>query len=127
MSKRERDAQSTAESQAEKDLLSATEGFDLLFSNRLAEARTHLTAGESPFHYLGLGVCTFLEAALGMEVSGLFTFPHSSHELIFLKKKKTVSTIRRVCSLPVASRSRREKATEDDKVIISQEPFSTGY
>ena len=88
MSKRERDAQSTAESQAEKDLLSATEGFDLLFSNRLAEARTHLTAGESPFHYLGLGVCTFLEAALGMEVSGLFTFPHSSHELIFLKKKK---------------------------------------
>ena len=54
-------------------LVSATEGFDHLFSNRLAEARTQLSSDNSPFHLLGLGVCAFLEAALGMEVSSLTT------------------------------------------------------
>lgn len=80
MSTRDRDAQSTRSkastttsssqsgSEAEKWLRSASEGFDMLFSNRLADARTHLAKEESPFHLLGLGVCTFLEAALGMEV-----------------------------------------------------------
>ena len=50
-------------------LVSATEGFDHLFSNRLADARKQLGSDNSPFHLLGLGVCAFLEAALGMEVS----------------------------------------------------------
>lgn len=49
-------------------LLSASVGFDHLFANRIAEARTQLSKDESPFHLLGLGVCAFLEAALGMEV-----------------------------------------------------------
>jgi len=49
-------------------LQSATKGFDHLFSNEIVEARVAFTAEESPFHLLGLGVCTFLEAALGMEV-----------------------------------------------------------
>lgn len=50
-------------------LLSACEGFDNLFGNKLEEAREVFSAGDSPFHQLGMGVCAFLEAALGMEVS----------------------------------------------------------
>ncbi|KAL5513993.1 hypothetical protein ACEPAG_2754 [Sanghuangporus baumii] len=48
-------------------LVSATEGFDHLFSNRLPEARTQFSSNNSPFHKLGLGVSAFMEAALGME------------------------------------------------------------
>ena len=46
----------------------ASFGFNHLFSNRLADARTQFSSENSPFHRLGLGVCAFLEAALGMEV-----------------------------------------------------------
>lgn len=49
-------------------LRSATKGFDYLFTNDIAGAREAFKAEESPFHLLGLGVCAFLEAALGMEV-----------------------------------------------------------
>lgn len=49
-------------------LRSATKGFDHLFSNEIVEARGAFSAHDSPFHLLGLGVCAFLEAALGMEV-----------------------------------------------------------
>lgn len=49
-------------------LVSATEGFNHLFSNEIVEARTTFASDDSPFHLLGLGVCAFLEAALGMEV-----------------------------------------------------------
>jgi hypothetical protein len=49
-------------------LLSATEGFNYLFSNDIIKAKEALAAGDSPFHAMGLGVCSFLEAALGMEV-----------------------------------------------------------
>ncbi|KAF9220192.1 hypothetical protein BS17DRAFT_788069 [Gyrodon lividus] len=48
----------------------ATEGFDLLFTNDLDGAIDVFgTEGqeESPFHLIGLGVCAFLKAALGME------------------------------------------------------------
>ena len=52
-------------------LRAASEGFDLLFSNHLAGA-LDVFADElhrdSPFHLMGLGVCAFLKAALGMEV-----------------------------------------------------------
>ncbi|OCB87588.1 hypothetical protein A7U60_g5291 [Sanghuangporus baumii] len=48
-------------------LISATEGFDHLFSNKLPEARTQFSSDNSPFHKLGLGVSAFMEAALGME------------------------------------------------------------
>ncbi|KAI5121532.1 hypothetical protein M0805_002592 [Coniferiporia weirii] len=48
-------------------LVSATKGFDHLFANRLEEARAQLASDDSPFHLMGLGVCAFLEAALGME------------------------------------------------------------
>ena len=54
-------------------LVSASEGFDNLFGNKLDEARKVLGAGDSPFHLLGMGVCAFLEAALGMEVRTLLT------------------------------------------------------
>ena len=50
-------------------LRSATSGFDALFNNDLAKAREILATNESPFHLMGAGVCSFLEAALGMEVS----------------------------------------------------------
>ena len=49
----------------------ASEGFDLLFANDLTGA-VYLFGddqyGDSPFHLMGLGVCAFLKAALGMEV-----------------------------------------------------------
>ncbi|KII88264.1 hypothetical protein PLICRDRAFT_175873 [Plicaturopsis crispa FD-325 SS-3] len=53
--------------QTAAQLDSATKGFDALFANQLTEAREAFTTEESPFHLLGLGVCAFLEAALGME------------------------------------------------------------
>ncbi|OBZ65787.1 Mitochondrial outer membrane protein IML2 [Grifola frondosa] len=56
-----------SELNTEMHLRSATEGFDWLFSNELNKARDTFTNGDSPFHALGLGVCAFLEAALGME------------------------------------------------------------
>ncbi|KAI0672830.1 outer membrane protein Iml2/Tetratricopeptide repeat protein 39 [Trametes maxima] len=49
------------------ELRAATVGFDGLFANELEQARETFASGESPFHSLGLGVCAFLEAALGME------------------------------------------------------------
>ena len=49
-------------------LLSATSGFDYLFSNDIDSARTHFQRHHDPFHLLGTGICAFLEAALGMEV-----------------------------------------------------------
>lgn len=52
-------------------LVSATKGFDFLFSNQIEEARSQLSSDDSPFHLFGLGVCAFLEAALGMEVNFL--------------------------------------------------------
>lgn len=52
-------------------LLSATKGFDYLFSNDIISARKHFEPHDDPFHLLGKGVCAFLEAALGMEVSCL--------------------------------------------------------
>jgi hypothetical protein len=53
-------------------LQSATHGFDYLFSNDVVSAKAHFSGKDDPFHLLGLGVCSFLEAALGME-SGLMT------------------------------------------------------
>ncbi|KAF5323690.1 hypothetical protein D9619_012884 [Psilocybe cf. subviscida] len=53
-------------------LQSATRGFDFLFSNDIASARAHFQAHDDPFHLMGLGVCAFLDAALGME-TGLMT------------------------------------------------------
>jgi len=50
-------------------LKSATRGFDFLFSNDIVSARKHFEQQhDDPFHLMGLGVCAFLEAALGMEV-----------------------------------------------------------
>ena len=51
-----------------ESLRSATGGFDSLFANQIGPAREVFTTNDSPFHLLGLGVCSFLEAALGMEV-----------------------------------------------------------
>lgn len=55
--------------QTVENLESAKAGFDHLFQNQVKAAKDHLAGKEDPFHLLGLGVCTFLEAALGMEVS----------------------------------------------------------
>ncbi|KAI5897779.1 uncharacterized protein SCHCODRAFT_02486342 [Schizophyllum commune H4-8] len=57
----------TATMSSEQALVSATRGFDALFSNELAEARDIFSSEPSAFHQLGFGVCAFLEAALGME------------------------------------------------------------
>ncbi|KAI5990534.1 hypothetical protein F5J12DRAFT_862663 [Pisolithus orientalis] len=55
----------------EEMLRLAAQGFDLLFANDL-EAAVNVFVAESqensPFHLVGLGVCAFLKAALGMEV-----------------------------------------------------------
>lgn len=65
----------------ETSLLSATTGFEHLFSNRMKEAREQLSEEHSPFHLLGLGVCSFLEAALGMEVLFFAILCHRIFEL----------------------------------------------
>jgi hypothetical protein len=49
-------------------LQSAKLGFDYLFSNDIVAAKRTFEGNDEPFHLLGLGVCAFLEAALGMEV-----------------------------------------------------------
>jgi hypothetical protein len=49
-------------------LQAATEGFDNLFRDEMAQAREVFSAGTHPFQLMGLGVCSFMEAALGMEV-----------------------------------------------------------
>jgi hypothetical protein len=49
-------------------LQSATKGFEYLFSNDIVSARELFEQRDDPFHMMGLGVCGFLEAALGMEV-----------------------------------------------------------
>jgi hypothetical protein len=53
-------------------LQSAKLGFDHLFSNDIVEAKKKFDGSDDPFHLLGLGVCSFLEAALGMEVCRYF-------------------------------------------------------
>ncbi|KAF9651455.1 hypothetical protein BDM02DRAFT_3110516 [Thelephora ganbajun] len=45
----------------------ATVGFDHLFSDEIADAKAVFQKQDFPFHLLGLGVCSFLEASLGME------------------------------------------------------------
>ena len=51
------------------DLLqNATIGFDHLFSDEITDAKSVFKKHDSSFHLLGLGVCSFLEASLGMEV-----------------------------------------------------------
>lgn len=51
-------------------LASASSGFDHLFSNEISSAKTAFASdSNSPFHLIGLGVCAFLEAALGMETA----------------------------------------------------------
>jgi len=58
-------------------LQSATKGFEYLFSNDIVSAREHFKQRDDPFHMMGLGVCGFLEAALGMEVRvGKFVTEH---------------------------------------------------
>jgi hypothetical protein len=61
---------SSTSGQTASQLRSATTGFDYLFSNEIIDARKAFQSDgeQSPFHLLGLGVCAFLEAALGMEV-----------------------------------------------------------
>ncbi|KIY46455.1 hypothetical protein FISHEDRAFT_66458 [Fistulina hepatica ATCC 64428] len=50
-------------------LASATQGFDHIFSNDIQNAKSVFASASSPYHSLGLGACTFLEAALGMETN----------------------------------------------------------
>lgn len=62
----------------------ASQGFDLLFANDLVGAVDIFSTDscrESPFHLMGLGVCAFLKAALGMEVGFLFQPSHCSSQL----------------------------------------------
>ncbi|KAI6103663.1 outer membrane protein Iml2/Tetratricopeptide repeat protein 39 [Pisolithus sp. B1] len=60
----------TSPQDTEETLRLAAQGFDLLFANDLeAAVDVFATEGQdnSPFHLMGLGVCAFLKAALGME------------------------------------------------------------
>lgn len=57
-------------------LLNATKGFDYLFTDDIDAARKHFEKHDDSFHLLGLGVCAFLEAALGMEVCFTQNFMH---------------------------------------------------
>ncbi|KAN0076757.1 Outer membrane protein Iml2/Tetratricopeptide repeat protein 39 [Tylopilus felleus] len=53
-----------------ENLRVASQGFDLLFANDLVGAVDLFSADryrDCPFHLMGLGVCAFLKAALGME------------------------------------------------------------
>ncbi|ESK92762.1 hypothetical protein Moror_15935 [Moniliophthora roreri MCA 2997] len=50
-----------------QQLEAASKAFDHLFSNEIVEAKAAFTADDSPFHLVGMAVCVFLEAALGME------------------------------------------------------------
>ena len=62
----------------------ASEGFDLLFANDLVGAVDLFSADryyDSPFHIMGLGVCAFLKAALGMEVCCPAVTCHNSFKL----------------------------------------------
>jgi len=49
-------------------LLNVGKGFDYLFSDDIVSAKKHFEPHDDPIHLLGLGVCTFFEAALGLEV-----------------------------------------------------------
>ena len=50
-------------------LHSAKLGFNYLLSNDIVGAEEKFAqSNDDPYHLLGLGVCAFLEAALGMEV-----------------------------------------------------------
>ncbi|KAH9843146.1 outer membrane protein Iml2/Tetratricopeptide repeat protein 39 [Rhodofomes roseus] len=59
----------SADDGTQQQLTDATRGFDDLFQNELDNARKIFVDSDSPFHQLGLGVCAFLEAALGMETA----------------------------------------------------------
>ncbi|KAF6748312.1 hypothetical protein DFP72DRAFT_1174376 [Ephemerocybe angulata] len=48
-------------------LQSATKGFGYLFADDIDSAKAHFAGEDDPFHLMGLGVCTFLEAVLSME------------------------------------------------------------
>ncbi|KAJ7478226.1 hypothetical protein FB451DRAFT_1452516 [Mycena latifolia] len=78
-------------------------GFDALFANQIAPARTAFQSDDTPFHLLGLGVCAFLEAALGME-SGL------------------MGEAARLLTLPRGVRTGKEEATATD----ASPPASSG-
>ncbi|KAI0040329.1 hypothetical protein FA95DRAFT_1683845 [Auriscalpium vulgare] len=82
-------------------LRSATSGFDCIFSNDLVEAeKIFQTNEDSPFHLLGLGVCAFLQAALGME-SG---FMSEASRLLSLAETGAKKQLKHNKSLPAASR-----------------------
>ncbi|KAG8964365.1 hypothetical protein FRC03_001849 [Tulasnella sp. 419] len=51
----------------QEDLADANKGFDAVFNDDIELGKSILNAGNTPFHLLGLGVVTFLQAALGME------------------------------------------------------------
>lgn len=57
-----------ANAETAAQLSSATKAFDALFDNDVLKAKETFKTDDSPFHLLGLGVVSFLEAALGMEV-----------------------------------------------------------
>jgi len=65
-------------------LRNATNGFNKLFENDIVGARAIFNGRNDPFHQLGLGICAFLEAALGMEVSLPFIIlAHSFPDLVY--------------------------------------------
>lgn len=67
--------------ETEEMLRQASSGFDLLFANDLDAAMDAFSAEDSPFHLMGLGVCAFLKAALGMEVGLFLSHMQNAHLL----------------------------------------------
>ena len=63
----------------------ASNGFHLLFANDLVGALGVFSDDryeDSPFHLMGLGVCAFLKAALGMEVRLAPVACHRAFDLV---------------------------------------------
>ncbi len=63
-----------------RHLENASRGFNQLFNNALEGSQKTFSSHDSPFNLLGVGVVSFLEAALGMEVRfSIFTIPKSKY------------------------------------------------
>ena len=100
----------------QQNLRSASEGFDYLFSNDLAKARETFSNGDSPFHALGLGVCAFLEAALGMEVRRRARFSGQYHNQMNLGSQTGLMVEASRClALSEAGAKKQLKASKSTK------------
>ncbi|KAF8712459.1 hypothetical protein AX14_013081 [Amanita brunnescens Koide BX004] len=78
-------------------LKSATDGFDHFFAGNIDSAREVFQKNaQDPYHQLGLAVCSFLEAAMSMEVR---SFHATLTDWMFMYPPQTVDTARAESSI----------------------------